>query len=149
MKFKRIKGVILMLLLIVASTTIVCADGSKSWWMEHKYADMYFSGNVNFLEGAFLRRSSIIYFASIAGVDKELSMLSTTPNYNYYRADNDEVGTLMISTKNYHNGNCVKVYVAHNHRINRTQYKDWLKKINVDLQYGTITNYVAQSFTID
>lgn len=149
MKFRRIKGVILMLLLIVASTTVVCADGARSWCIDHKVVDMNFNGNVDFMEGGTFSKSSIAYFAYIGGPDKDLSLLSIDANGNFFRGSSNEIGTLLISTKNYHNGNCVKEYVASNRRITTTQYEDWLKKINVDLQFGTSSNYAGESFTVD
>ena len=149
MKFRRIKGVILMLLLIVASTTVVCADGARSWCIDHKVVDMNFKGNVDFMMGGTFSKSSIAYFAYIGGPDKGLSLLSINANGNFFRAPSDEVGTLRISTKNYHTGNCVKEYVASNRRVTTTQYEDWLKKINVDLQFGTLSNYAGESFTVD
>ncbi len=149
MKLKRFRGIILLMLMIAVSSSMIYADGSKSWCLEHEIADMNFNGNVNFQKGYFWYKSIIAYFGYIGGPDKGLSLLSIDANNNYFRAPSDEVGTLYISTKNCNDGNCVKEYIASNRRVSTTQYKDYLKKINVDIWFGTTSIYTEKHFSIE
>ena len=149
MKIRKISSIIFLALIAVLTVIVIRADERKSWSLTHNTADMYFYGEVTFSERSFWFKSVITYYGSISGSDRKLSTLSKDSYYNLYRNDGDEVGTLLISTKNYHSGNCVKTYVASNHIVNTSQYKDYLSKINVDLQFGTKYSYVSKSFTLD
>ena len=109
----------------------------------HTFMEMYrFQGGMDYLK-------VITYFAHIGGTDKDKVQLSVDSNYNAYRKPSDVVGTLMISTKNYHNGNILKKYVAYGHEYNTTQIKDYVKSINVDTQFGTLSSYKMSSFTLE
>ena len=55
----------------------------------------------------------------------------------------------MISTKRYHSGNIVKVYVADNHQVSTTQTKDSIKSVNVNLEFGNERDHVDDKFTLD
>lgn len=148
-RIRKISSIIMLALAVFFTTKVVKADESKTWNIEHKVVDMYFYGGVTFSERSGWFKSVITYYGNIGGPDKGLSLLSCDSFNNLYRKPNDEVGTLMISTKNYHNGNCVRNYVARNNIIHTSEYKDYLSKINVDLQFGTTTSYKSQSFTLD
>lgn len=69
--------------------------------------------------------------------------------HHLFRHPSDEVGTLMISTKNYHTGNIVKVYVADNHQVSTTQTKDSVKSVNVNLEFGNERDHADDKFTLD
>lgn len=66
-----------------------------------------------------------------------------------FRHPSDEVGTLMISTKRYNNGNMVREYIGNNRQLSTTQYKDYVKSVNVNLEFGNERDYVSSEFTLD
>ena len=148
-KGRKIRGIIVAIALIICTAVSVVADSSKGWNIEHKRMDANFYGNVSFSVRNGLFKSVITYYGHIGGADKGLSRLSVDSNYNFFRAPNDEVGTLMISTKNHYDGNLVKDYAASNHQINTEQHKDYVKKINVNLEFGTKYNHIDDKFTLD
>ena len=43
----------------------------------------------------------------------------------------------------------LKKYVAYGHEYNTTQIKDYVKSINVDTQFGTLSSYKMSSFTLE
>ena len=56
---------------------------------------------------------------------------------------------LMISTKRYNNGNMVREYIGNNRQLSTTQYKDYVKSVNVNLEFGNERDYVSSEFTLD
>lgn len=148
-KGRKIRGIIVAIALIICTAVSVAADSSKGWNYSCNQVDAYFYGNVSFSRRNGLFKSVITYFARIGGTDKDKVQLSVDSNHNAYRKPSDVVGTLMISTKNYHNGNIIKKYVAYGHEYNTTQIKDYVKSINVDTQFGTSSSYKMSSFTLE
>ena len=148
-KGRKIRGIIVAIALIICTAVSVAADSSKGWNIEHKSLEANFYGNVSFSRRNGLFKSVITYFAHIGGTDKDKVQLSVDSDHNAYRKPSDVVGTLMISTKNYHNGNILKKYVAYGHEYNTTQIKDYVRSINVDTQFGTLSSYKMSSFTLE
>lgn len=94
-------------------------------------------------------KSVITYYGHISGAERDKCTLSENAAHHLFRHPSDEVGTLMISTKNYHTGNIVKVYVADNHQVSTTQTKDSVKSVNVNLEFGNERDHVDDKFTLD
>lgn len=148
-KGRKIRGIIVAIALIICTAVSVAADSSKGWNIEHKVWNANFYGNVSFSLGKGWFKSVITYYGHIGGREKDKCTLSMNAAYNLFRHPSDEVGTLMISTKNYHTGNIVKVYVADNHQVSTTQTKDSVKSVNVNLEFGNERDYADDKFTLD
>ncbi len=148
-KGRKIRGIIVAIALIICTAVSVAADSSKGWNIEHKRMDANFYGNVSFSLGKGWFKSVITYYGHIGGREKDKCTLSMNAAHHLFRHPSDEVGTLMISTKNYHTGNIVKVYVADNHQVSTTQTKDSVKSVNVNLEFGNERDHVDDKFTLD
>ena len=146
---RRIRGIIVAIALIICTAVSVVADSSKGWNIEHKRMDANFYGNVSFSVRNGLFKSVITYYGHISGAERDKCTLSVNAAHHLFRHPSDEVGTLMISTKNYHTGNIVKVYVADNHQVSTTQTKDSVKSVNVNLEFGNERDHADDKFTLD
>ena len=148
-KGRKIRGIIVAIALIICTAVSVAADSSKGWNIEHKVWNANFYGNVSFSLGKGWFKSVITYYGHISGAERDKCTLSENAAHHLFRHPSDEVGTLMISTKNYHTGNIVKVYVADNHQVSTTQTKDSVKSVNVNLEFGNDRDHVDDKFTLD
>ena len=148
-KGRKIRGIIVAIALIICTAVSVAADSSKGWNIEHKVWNANFYGNVSFSLGKGWFKSVITYYGHISGAERDKCTLSENAARHLFRHPSDEVGTLMISTKRYHTGNIVKVYVADNRQVSTTQTKDSVKSVNVNLEFGNERDYVSSEFTLD
>lgn len=148
-KGRKIRGIIVAIALIICTAVSVAADSSKGWNIEHKSLEANFYGNVSFSRRNGLFKSVLTYYGHISGAERDKCKLSENAAHHLFRHPSDEVGTLMISTKNYHTGNIVKVYVADNHQVSTTQTKDSVKSVNVNLEFGNERDYADDKFTLD
>lgn len=148
-KGRKIRGIIVAIALIICTAVSVAADSSKGWNIEHKSLEANFYGNVSFSRRNGLFKSVITYYGHISGAERDKCTLSENAAHHLFRHPSDEVGTLMISTKNHKDGNIASVYVADNQQVGTTQVKDYVKSVNVNLEFGNVRDYVKSEFTLD
>lgn len=43
----------------------------------------------------------------------------------------------------------VREYIGNNRQLSTTQYKDYVKSVNVNLEFGNERDYVSSEFTLD
>ena len=127
----------------------MAADSSKGWNIEHKVWNANFYGNVSLSVRNGLFKSVITYYGHISGAERDKCTLSENAAHHLFRHPSDEVGTLMISTKNHKDGNIARVYVADNQQVGTTQVKDYVKSVNVNLEFGNVRDYAKSEFTLD
>ena len=148
-KGRKIRGIIVAIALIICTAVSVAADSSKGWNIEHKVWNANFYGNVSLSVRNGLFKSVITYYGHISGAERDKCTLSENAAHHLFRHPSDEVGTLMISTKRYNNGNMVREYIGNNRQLSTTQYKDYVKSDNVNLEFGNERDYVSSEFTLD
>ena len=148
-KGRKIRGIIVAIALIICTAVSVAADSSKGWNIEHKSLEANFYGNVSFSRRNGLFKSVLTYYGHISGAERDKCKLSENAAHHLFRHPSDEVGTLMISTKRNNNGNMVREYIGNNRQLSTTQYKDYVKSVNVNLEFGNERDYVSSEFTLD
>ena len=148
-KGRKIRGIMVAIALIICTAVSVVADSSKGWNIEHKVWNANFYGNVSFSLGKGWLKSVITYYGHISGAERDKCKLSENAAHHLFRHPSDEVGTLMISTKRYNNGNMVREYIGNNRQLSTTQYKDYVKSVNVNLEFGNERDHADDKFTLD